>query len=495
MQFLSIIRIVGILVMCFSFTMLVPAFVALIYGDGGGRAFIEAFVLNFGVGTVLWWLCRKHKNELRSREGFLIVVLFWVVLGSLGAVPFILLEKPDLNFSESIFESFSGLTTTGATVITGLDNLPKAILFYRQFLQWLGGMGIIVLAVAIIPLLGIGGMQLYRAEMPGPLKEQKMRPRIAETAKALWLIYLSLTVLCAFAFWLAGMSGFDAISHSFATVAIGGFSTHDASIGYFNSEIINYITVFFLLISSCNFALHFAVFDSFNERYKGQAKTNILKLYWKDYEFRFFILIQISLFVICFVVLALYNYFDDNSSATISQAMFQSVSISTTAGFTTNDFSAWPSFLPLILVLASFIGGCAGSTGGGLKMFRVLLLYLQGRREVHRFIHPNVIQPIKLGKHVLSERIVEGVWAFFSAYFFVFVVCWIATIACGMGTFDALNAVIATMNNLGPALGTVSSNFTNVPDSAKWVLTFAMVCGRLEVFTLLVILTPAFWRD
>lgn len=475
--------------------MLVPAFVALIYGDGGGRAFIEAFVLNFGVGTVLWWLCRKHKNELRSREGFLIVVLFWVVLGSLGAVPFILLENPDLNFSESIFESFSGLTTTGATVITGLDTLPKAILFYRQFLQWLGGMGIIVLAVAIIPLLGIGGMQLYRAEMPGPLKEQKMRPRIAETAKALWLIYLSLTVLCALAFWLAGMSGFDAISHSFATVAIGGFSTHDASIGYFNSEIINYITILFLLISSCNFALHFAAFDRFNERYKGQTKTSFLGLYWKDYEFRFFISIQLVLFLVCFVVLVFYNYFDGNTSTTLSQAMFQSVSISTTAGFTTNDFSSWPSFLPLILVLASFIGGCAGSTGGGLKMFRVLLLYLQGRREVHRFIHPNVIQPIKLGKHVLSERIVEGVWAFFSAYFFIFVLCWIATIACGMTTFDALNAVIAAMNNLGPALGTVSSNFTKVPDSAKWVLTFAMVCGRLEVFTLLVILSPSFWRD
>lgn len=494
MQFFSIMRIVGILVMCFSFAMLVPAWVALWYGDGGGRAFLEAFVLNFCVGALLWWFCRRHKNELRAREGFLIVVLFWVVLGSLGAVPFILLEQPDLNVSASIFESFSGLTTTGATVITGLDRLPKAILFYRQFLQWLGGMGIIVLAVAIIPLLGIGGMQLYRAEMPGPLKEQKMRPRIAETAKALWLIYLSLTVLCALAYWWAGMSGFDAISHSFATVAIGGFSTHDASIGYFNSDVINYITVFFLLISSCNFALHFAFFDQFHGRYKGQSRHGFLRLYWRDYEFRFFLLVQISLFVICFLGLWAFSYFD-HPQTTFSQALFQSVSISTTAGFTTNDFSSWPSFLPLLLVLASFIGGCAGSTGGGLKMFRVLLLYLQGKREIHRFIHPNVIQPIKLGKYVLSERIVDGVWAFFSAYFFVFVVCWLLTIACGMETFDALNAVIASLNNLGPALGTVSSNFTQVPDSAKWVLTFAMVCGRLEVFTLLVILSPAFWRD
>lgn len=494
MQFLSIIRIVGILVMCFSFTMLVPAFVALIYGDGGGRSFLEAFLLNFSVGTILWWFCRNNKQELRSREGFLIVVLFWVVLGSLGAVPFILLENPDLNFSQSIFESFSGLTTTGATVIIGLDSLPKAILFYRQFLQWLGGMGIIVLAVAIIPLLGIGGMQLYRAEMPGPLKEQKMRPRIAQTAKALWLIYLLLTVLCALAFWLAGMSVFDAISHSFSTVSIGGFSTHDTSIGYFNSEIINAITVLFLLISSCNFALHFTAFDKLQEGYKGKVKQNLFRLYWHDYEFRFFLFVQVSLFLICFSVLWANHYFEQLDT-TFSQALLHSVAISTTAGFSAQDFSQWPSFLPLLLVLASFIGGCAGSTGGGVKMFRVLLLYLQGKREIHRFIHPNIVQPIKLGKHVLSERMVEGIWAFFSAYFFVFVVCWLATIACGMDTFDALNAVIASLNNLGPALGSVSSNFVQVPDSAKWVLTFAMVCGRLEVFTLLVILSPSFWQD
>lgn len=494
MQLASIIRIVGILVMCFSFTMLLPALVALLYGDGGGRAFLQAFLLNFSVGTLLWWFCRNEKSELRSREGFLIVVLFWIVLGVLGAVPFIILEQPDLNFSESIFESFSGLTTTGATVIAGLDNLPKAILFYRQFLQWLGGMGIIVLAVAIIPLLGIGGMQLYRAEMPGPLKEQKMRPRIAETAKALWLIYVSLTALCAVSYWLAGMSGFDALAHSFATVSIGGFSTHDASIGHYQSDAINYIAVFFLLVSACNFALHFAVIDQLGSRVKGARNINILRLYWKDYEFRFFILIQLSLFLLCIGGLWLHGYFA-TTNVSLSQALFQSVSISTTAGFTTTDFSQFPTFLPLLLVLASFIGGCAGSTGGGLKMFRVLLLYLQGRREIHRFIHPNVIQPVKLGKHVLSERIVEGVWAFFSAYFFVFVLCWLATIACGMETFNALNAVIACMNNLGPALGTVSQNFTAVPDSAKWVLTFAMVCGRLEVFTLLVILSPAFWRS
>lgn len=492
MQFFSILRIMGVLMMSFSFTMLVPAGVALIYGDGGGRAFIEAFLLNFSVGLVLWWFCRQHKNELRAREGFLLVVLFWVVLGSLGAVPFILLEQPDLNFTESIFESFSGLTTTGATVIVGLDSLPKAILFYRQFLQWLGGMGIIVLAIAIVPFLGIG--KLYRAEMPGPLKDQKMRPRIAETAKALWQIYLGLTILCALAFWLAGMDVFDAISHSFATISIGGFSTHDASIGYFNSPAINYITVLFLLISSCNFALHFAAIDQLKDKHTKDKGGIFGRLYWKDYEFRSFITIQFSLFLICFAVLWLNDYFGD-SKTTLEQALFQSVSISTTAGFTTNDFSQWSSFLPTLLVLASFIGGCAGSTGGGLKVIRVLLLYLQGQREIHRFVHPHSTKPIKLGSHVFSERIEEGIWAFFAAYLFVFLVCWLAVIASGMNSFDAFNAVLASLNNLGPALGSVSSNFTQVPDSAKWILTIAMVCGRLEVFTLLVILSPVFWKD
>lgn len=240
--------------------MLVPAFVALIYGDGGGKAFMQAFALSFMVGVLLWWPCHHHKQELRSREGFLIVVAFWFVLGGLATLPLLLFDAPHITLAAAVFEAFSGLTTTGATVLTGLDNLPKAILFYRQFLQWLGGMGIIVLAIAIIPLLGIGGMQLYRAEMSGPMKDQKMRPRISETAKALWFIYFFLTLSCAMAYWFAGMTPFDAITHSFSTVSIGGFSTHDASIGYFHSSAINWITIGFILISACNFAFSYVVF-------------------------------------------------------------------------------------------------------------------------------------------------------------------------------------------------------------------------------------------
>ena len=487
MHILSIIRIIGILVMCFSGTMLIPAFVALIYGDGGGKAFMQAFMLSLTAGTLLWWPCHHHKQELRSRDGFLIVVTFWFVLGGLATLPLLLFDAPHLTVASAVFEAFSGLTTTGATVMTGLDNLPKAILFYRQFLQWLGGMGIIVLAIAIIPLLGIGGMQLYRAEMSGPMKEQKIRPRITETAKVLWMIYLSLTLLCSLAYWLAGMSVFDAITHSFSTVSIGGFSTHDASIGYFNSPLINGITVLFLLVSACNFGLHFRAFSTI-------GRENFFKIYLRDPEFRFFISIQIILVVVCTSVMWGNSYFK-TSWQDFEQVLFQAVSISTTTGYTTSDFAAWPSFVPVLLISASFMGGCAGSVGGGLRVARVLVLYLQGKRELKRVVHPNLVYPIKWGKNVLDERVIGSIWAFFSAYILVFLICLLGVIACGVEPFNAFNAVLASINNLGPGLGAVSSNMIAIPDSAKWILTIAMVCGRLEIFTLLALFTPAFWRS
>ena len=487
MHILSIIRIIGILVMCFSGTMLIPAFVALIYGDGGGKAFMQAFMLSLTAGTLLWWPCHHHKQELRSRDGFLIVVAFWFVLGGLATLPLLLFDAPHLTVASAVFEAFSGLTTTGATVMTGLDNLPKAILFYRQFLQWLGGMGIIVLAIAIIPLLGIGGMQLYRAEMSGPMKEQKIRPRITETAKVLGMIYLSLTLSCALAYWLAGMSVFDAITHSFSTVSIGGFSTHDASIGYFNSPLINGITVLFLLVSACNFGLHFRAFSTI-------GRENFFKIYLRDPEFRFFISIQLILVVVCSSVMWGHSYFK-TSWQDFEQVLFQAVSISTTTGYTTSDFAAWPSFVPVLLISASFMGGCAGSVGGGLRVARVLVLYLQGKRELKRVVHPNLVYPIKWGKNVLDERVIGSIWAFFSAYILVFLICLLGVIACGVEPFNAFNAVLASINNLGPGLGAVSSNMIAIPDSAKWILTIAMVCGRLEIFTLLALFTPAFWRS
>lgn len=393
MHLRAITRIVGLLVILFSGTMFIPGLVALIYRDGAGRAFTQTFLVALFIGSALWFLNRKHKHELASREGFLIVVLFWTVLGSVGALPFIFSEHPNLSVTDAFFESFSGLTTTDATTLVGLDSLPKAILFYRQMLQWFCGMGIIVLAVAILPILGVGGMQLYRAEMPGPLKNNKMRPRIVETAKTLWMIYVLLTVACAVALWLAGMSLFDSIGHSFSTIAIGGFSIHDASIVYFNSPTINTIIAVFLLISGCNYGLHFAMLS-------GRS----LKVYGRDPEFRMFIFVQMSLVAVCTLVLWFHNVYGSGIQ-TLNQAFFQVVSMATTAGFTTSSFAAWPLFLPVLLLCSAFIGGCAGSTGSGLKVIRILLLFLQGHRELKRLVHPNAVYTIKLGRRALPERI------------------------------------------------------------------------------------------
>ncbi|MGE6109895.1 TrkH family potassium uptake protein [Aeromonas sobria] len=485
MHILSIIRIVGLLVALFSSTMLLPALVAFGYRDGGGSEFVGAFFIALLLGLLLWFPNRHHKKELRSKEGFLIVVLFWTVLGSVGALPFMLGEVPDMSVSEAFFESFSGLTTTGATVLTGLDELPKAFLFYRQLLQWLGGMGIIVLAVAILPILGIGGMQLFRAEIPGPVKDNKVTPRIAETAKALWYIYLFITLSCALAYWMAGMTLFDAICHSFSTVAIGGFSTHDASIGYFNSSAINLITVLFLMVAGVNFTLHFAAFAHRPLR---------LYVYLKDPEVKVFIGLQIGLTLVCFLMLMHHvNY--ESWSETLDHALFQSVSIATTAGYSTTGFSEWPLFLPVLLMLASFVGGCAGSTGGGIKVVRLMLLHLQGLRELKRLIHPRAVYRIKLGNKALSERVIEAVWGFFAAYAIIFILCMLGLIATGMDELTAFSAVVASLNNLGPGLGEVAPHFASTTDAAKWIMIIAMLFGRLEIFTLLVLLTPAFWRS
>lgn len=493
MRYKNIIRILGLLVAMLSVTMLPPAFISLIYRDGGGLPFVMAFIFCLIVGAVSWYPNKNNKSDLRAREGFLIVVLFWTVLASFSAIPFLLLNEPNLSVADAFFESFSGLTTTGATILTHIDGLPHAVLWYRQQLQWLGGMGIIVLAVAVLPMLGIGGMQLYRAETPGPVKDSKMTPRIADTAKHLWYIYLSLTVLCSLSYWLAGMSFFDAICHAFSTIAIGGFSTHDASMGYFASPLINFICVLFLLIAGVNFALHFAVLHS-----------KSLRNYFYDPEFKVFISIQLALTAICFAVLLAHNTYNSEFEA-FDQALFHAVSMSTTAGFASSlpveegytaiSFVAWPTLLPLLLIFSSFIGGCAGSTGGGMKVVRIVLLYLQGFRELNKLVHPKAIFSIKLGRKVLPNKVVEAIWGFFSAYAAVFIVCMLLLLASGVDNITAFTAVAACLNNLGPGLGEVAANYASIGDFSKWVLIAAMLFGRLEIFTLLVLFTPGFWRS
>lgn len=481
MRYRVILRILGILLMVFSITMLPPVVVSFLYDDGHDFAFIGAFAITIATGFVIWLPVYRVREDLRTRDGFLVTVLFWVVLGLFGSIPLMISESPHLTVVDAVFESLSGLTTTGATVITGIDSLPKSILFYRQQLQWLGGMGIIVLAVAILPMLGIGGMQLYRAETPGPVKDSKLTPRITETAKALWYIYLSLTIVCGLGFWLAGMTPFDAICHSFSTVAIGGFSTHDASIGYFDSAVIEAICVFFMVVSSVNFGLHFFAW-----------RQRSLLHYFEDPEFKFYLgILSTIILVTLFSLIATSTY---GAVESFRKSVFMVVSVATTTGFATADFAHWPAMLPFMLFIAAFAGGCAASTGGGMKVIRILLILKQGYREILRLVHPNAVIPVKVGNKPISDKVLEAVWGFFSVYLLVFVVMLIALLGTGLDQITAWSAVGATLNNLGPGLGEVSTHYGELNDTAKWILCLAMLMGRLEVFTLLVLFTPAFWR-
>ena len=482
MQWQAVLKILGILLMMFSTSLLPPLVISLIVSDGGAFSFTVALIITLFTGLILWGSVKQHRQEPRLRDGFLIVVLFWTVLAGFGTIPFLLTPEPDMSLTEAFFESMSGLTTTGATVLTGIDDLPPSILYYRQQLQWLGGMGIIVLAVAVMPMLGIGGMQLYRAEAPGPVKDKKLTPRIKETAKALWYIYLSLTVACAIAYWLAGMSLFDAVGHSFSTVAIGGFSTHDQSMGFFNSPAIAAIACLFMLASGINFALHFTVL-----RDRSPA------LYLKDPEVKAFIGALAIITVVVLTVLFVFEAYLE-SLETFWHGVFHVVSIATTTGFTTSGFHWWPTFLPILLILMSAVGGCAGSTAGGMKIIRVILLYKQGRREIEQLIHPKALIPIKLGGRPVPNQVIDAVWGFFALYILSYVLLSLALAATGVDLVTAFSAVTACLNNLGPGLGTVAENYAEISVAGKWILAGSMLLGRLEIFTLLVLLTPSFWQ-
>ena len=482
MHWFAVQRILGLLLGLFSLTMVPPLAAAWFYADGNAASFAIALAAILGAGVLLWWPVRRHRRELRIRDGFLVVVAFWVVLGLSGAVPFLLLEEPSMPVADAVFEAVSGLTTTGATVITGIDSLPRSLLFYRQMLQWLGGMGIIVLAVAILPVLGIGGLQLYRAETPGPMKDQKLTPRITETAKALWYVYLGLTILCALAYRAAGMDWFDALAHSFSTVAIGGFSTHDASLGHFDSPAVEGVAMVFMALAGINFALHFVAW-----RARSPAA------YFRDAELRTYCWFLAAMIVCTSAYLYAAGTFDGPLDA-LRFGAFQAVAFATTTGFTTSGYTAWPGMLPVLLVLSSFVGACAGSTGGGLKVIRVLLLVKQGLREIRQLIHPNARVSIKIGETALPDRVVGAVWGFFAAYVVVFVFLLLALMATGLDQVTAFSAVAACLNNLGPGLGAVGANYADIGPAAKLLLSFAMLLGRLEVFALLVVLTPGFWR-
>ncbi len=475
-------RILGLLLMMFSLTMLPPIIIAMIFKEQSWLSFVEGFGLTLAAGLILWLPVHRSRKDLRLRDGFLVVAAFWTVLGTFGAAPLYFADSITMSLTDAVFESISGLTTTGATVLTGLDELPKSILYYRQQLQWLGGMGIIVLAVAVLPMLGVGGMQLYRAETPGPVKDTKLTPRITETAKALWYVYLAFTISCAVAYMVAGMDWFDALCHAFSTVAIGGFSTHDMSIGYFDSTAIDLVAIVFMFAAGINFSLHFYAW-----RYVS------VKHYSLDPEFRAYAGILLALSVL--VIAGLFQHHSyDNAGDTIVNGLFQAVSIATTTGFTTANYSMWPAAIPVLLIFASFIGGSAGSTAGGIKVIRWLLIYKQGVREIVRLVHPSAEIPVKLGNKAVPHRVVDAVWGFFSIYVVVFSAMLILMMATGLDQVTAFSAVAATLNNLGPGLGDVASGFTTLSNPAKWIAVAGMLLGRLEIFTLLVLITPTFWR-
>ena len=474
MNLKSIVNLFSILVLFFSLSYIFPIIISLIFDDGATELFIYALLGVVLIGLVGLLATRKVDNELSQKDGFVIIVLFWVVLCFAGSIPFYL---SGMNAIDSIFESMSGITTTGATVISNLDTLPESLLFYRQLLQWMGGMGLIVLAIAVMPLLGIGGGQIYKTEIPGAMGEQKLTPRIKETAQVLWLIYLGLTVLCAILYYLGGMGSFDAVSHAMSTVAIGGFSTHNDSIGHFNSIAIETICIVFMLLSAFSFTLHyFAVF-----------KKKPLK-YFYDPEIRFFMSILAIIFIICAMISNISTY-----GPNLRELAFHSVSMLTTTGFSISNSSEWPFSISFILLIGAFIGACAGSVGGGVKSWRVLIMINHAHKNLMRIIHPNSVISLKIGTKNVNDEVATSVWGFFSIYIISFIILLLFVLITGVDFESAFSAVGACLNNLGPGLGIVSENYANINSASKGILAFAMLLGRLEIFTLLVILTPMFW--
>jgi len=478
MHFKGVVWTLGILAAFFGLGMMLPAFVALYYQSGHELHFVLAggIVIALGLASMMW--AGSAPKQLNHRDGFVIVALAWVLLSMLGAVPFWTTGVCD-SIVDGLFESTSGLTTTGATVLSGLDDLPHSILFWRSMQEWLGGMGIIVLAVAVMPLLGVGGMQLFRAETPGPVKD-KLTSRVTETAKVLWFIYLGMTLVTAVSLWLAGMSAFDAINHAMCTVAIGGFSTHDASIGYYDSSLIHMLIVLFMFLAGINFTLHFAALR------RGFS----ISAYFQDEEFRTYVK-WLGLLLLLTGALVF-----GTGSGSWDEVVFNTVSIATTTGFAVSDYSAWPPGTSLLLLAAMFIGACAGSTGGGMKVVRVLLLFRQGIREIRRLIHPHAIIQVKIGDHSLTSHVVQALWGFFVLYIVCFAVVAVLLACTGVDVLTSLTAAAACLTNTGPGFGAVGpeSTYASIPAAGKLVLMFGMVLGRLEIFTFFVLLVPEFWR-
>jgi trk system potassium uptake protein TrkH len=480
---LAVVALVGRLIVLFAGLMLVPLAFAVVGGDGGRHAFLASTAVTGGVGVVMSLAVRRFRRELQPRDGFLLVAFTWVLLPAFGAVP-LLMALPGLSVTDAYFEAMSGFTATGATVLSGLDALPLSINVWRCLLMLIGGLGIIVLAVAILQMLGVGGSQLFFTEVTGPLKDQKLTPRIAETARGLWTVYFVFAVACFFAYRWAGMSWSDAFMHMCTTISLGGFSSHDLSFGYWNSPRIEAVAVVFMLLAGVNFALYFVAW-----------RRRSFDVLWRDIEWRAFAVVLLaSVALIVFVLTT--NDSHAGFEEALRHTVFHVVSVATTTGFASYDYAQWPVFAPLLMILLGCFATSAGSTGGGIKMIRMLLLLKQARRELVRIVHPNVVNPVVLGGGTVSARVMQSVIAYMMLYGATLVGLTMLLLFSGLDVLTAFTAVVACVNNIGPGLGDVGPavNYASLSDFQTWVCTVAMMLGRLELLSLLVLLVPEFWR-
>jgi trk system potassium uptake protein TrkH len=483
MRFVAVVNVLSRVLLLFAASMTLPWGVSFLVGDGAQRAFGISLAATLGAAVLLWLATFRDRRELQVRDGFLLVALVWTVLPAFATLP-LLLSIEGLSFTDAYFESVSGLTASGATVLAGLDQLPPSVNIWRGLMIWLGGMGVIVLAVAILPLLGVGGSQLFKAETPTPMKDTKLTPRIAETAKGMWLVYVGFTLACVFSYWAAGMGELDALMHGFTTMGLGGFSTHDDSFAYWDSPAIEAVAIAFMLVAAINFATHFLAWRRVS-----------LGQYRRDPEAKAMLLVLVLSVLLVAGYLFLTGVYDEFGAA-LRYAAFNVVSLATTTGYSNTDYGQWPIFAPLMMLFLSSFVSSSGSTGSGMKMIRAQILFKQIFRELLRTIHPRIYNPVKLSEIPLSNATVFAVLAYVFMYVSCVIVLTLLLTASGLDVISGFSAAVASLNNTGPGLGEVGpdTTYANLTDTQTWICSFAMLLGRLELFTLLVVLTPAFWR-
>lgn len=482
MQYKEIFRTIGLVLMLFSLSMVPPMVINLVFSEHIWLPFCIPFIVLLSLGSALWFRYKQHKGSLYIREGFFIVTLLWFSVCFFGSLPFIFYTDIPHTFTDNVFETVSGITTTGAVCFTNIDQLPHAIMYYRQQLQFIGGMGIVILAVAIFPMLGMGGMNLFKVESAGPIKDIKLTPRIAQTAKTLWSIYLLMTIICALSYWYFGMNWFDALGESFGTVSTGGLSMHDENFGFYKSQAIELVACVFMFIGALNFTLHYIAFQ-----------LHSFKVYWRNEEFRSYLCFFLFCTLLIIIMLSLYEFFQ-KTPLQFLDALFMVISASTTTGFVLHPFDHWPTFVPILMILMSVVGGCSGSASGGFKLLRVMLITKQSKREFIRSLHPQAALTVKMDHQTVAENILQSTTVFFVIYVGLYILLLLGFMALGNDFLSSFSIVAAGLSNTGTGIGAISDSFVHISDASKWLLILAMIIGRLEIFPLLILFTRTFWQ-